>query len=56
MEDYIEQDGCEKAEEIDVIAEEEFYREKKVYSEPRLEMVKRHYDNLQNKCNQQTAL
>lgn len=56
MEDYIEQDGCEKAEEIDVKAEEEFISQKKIYLEPRLAMVKKHYNNLEIKYQQQTAL
>lgn len=56
MEDYIEQDGCEKAEEIDVKAEEEFISQKKFYLRPRLAMVKKHFNNLEIKYHQQTAL
>ncbi|XP_054273483.1 V-type proton ATPase subunit E-like [Macrosteles quadrilineatus] len=56
MVDYIEQDGHEKAEEIDVMAEEEYYIEKKNYIEKRIGAVKKYYDNLEKKFQQQMVL
>lgn len=56
MVQYIEQDGHEKAEEIDVLAEEEYFMEKKKYIETRIGAVKKYYDNLESKFQQQMVL
>uniref|UniRef100_A0A1B6IKP9 Uncharacterized protein n=1 Tax=Homalodisca liturata TaxID=320908 RepID=A0A1B6IKP9_9HEMI len=56
MVQYIEQDGHEKAEEIDVLTEEEFNKEKLSYMEARTEAVKKYYDNLEKKYEHQILL
>lgn len=56
MVQYIEQDGHEKAEEIDVLAEEEYFMEKKNYLDLRVGAVKKYFDNLENKFQQQILL
>uniref|UniRef100_A0A1B6EJE9 V-type proton ATPase subunit E n=2 Tax=Cuerna arida TaxID=1464854 RepID=A0A1B6EJE9_9HEMI len=56
MVQYIEQDGHEKAEEIDVMAEEEFFKEKLSYEETRTEAVKKYYNNLEKKYQHQIVL
>lgn len=56
MVQYIEQDGHEKAEEINVLAEEEYFIEKKNYLDQRVGAVKKYFDNLENKYQQQILL
>lgn len=56
MVEYIEQDGHEKAEEIDVLAEEEFYMERQKYLDQRVVAVKKYYDKLEDKYQQQILL
>lgn len=50
---FIEQDGWEKAEEIDVVTEEEYYISKWRYLEPRIEIVKKEYEKLELKVKKQ---
>uniref|UniRef100_A0A1B6LC48 V-type proton ATPase subunit E n=1 Tax=Graphocephala atropunctata TaxID=36148 RepID=A0A1B6LC48_9HEMI len=56
MVQYIVQDGHEKAEEIDISAEEEFNKEKLSYKANRVAAVKKYYDNLENKYQHQIVL